>query len=161
MRSVATRDALEIVWGGAQVPGILAYGLWIGNAADQSITIPSWEGSVQRLFRLFGEDWDVLEWRVAVSSWPSPQDWIANLAEIVKTPVRAGAALGWMALDGNFADPPDLFNPTLSGDAVYASYASELGMACSAFIDEPYQSLPPEHLRMLRRYLHFEPDPDR
>ena len=42
----------------------------------------------------------------------------------------AGYEVAWFAVEGDFADPPALFDPEMMGEGVYAAASRETGFIC-------------------------------
>lgn len=127
---------------GEDVQGVLVYGLWFDEVPDVHLDLP-WADARQGRFELFGSDWRVLLFSVAVPEWPDADQWVAGIYRMLSSLTRAGARLSWCAMDGNFADPPDLFDPAVMGTQVYAAFSPSLGLALSCFLDDPITYLDP------------------
>lgn len=127
---------------GDDVRGILVYGLWSAPAQDTSLAKP-WPGMDYSEFDLMGPAWWVRLYSVQVSDWPTTADWVSGVYTMLDSLVRAGAKLSWCALDGNFADPPDLFDPDIMGTDVYAALSPSIGFAITCFLDKPLAFLDP------------------
>jgi hypothetical protein len=75
-------------------------------------------------YLLHGDDWAVDLWTIrADAGLPVGEPWRALLAGFLDRLVAAGYRVAWFALEGDFADPPEL----LTGDAVYAAASARTG----------------------------------
>jgi hypothetical protein len=77
----------------------------------------------------------------------------------------SGASIAWMANEATFADPPSLFDPTVMGDAIFATLSSVTGFVCTAELGKPIAWLSPAVQQQLRleasRLIDLRlPDPD-
>lgn len=91
----------------------------------------SWPMSVvPGSFRLGGSGWEVFAWEIAIETWPELSDWIVSARATLEALVDAGAPVAWMAPEGFFCDPPDLFAPDCMSGAVIASLVADGSFLC-------------------------------
>lgn len=135
----STEDVLGVIWEGDDVPGILFYGLW--RSPVPAAQLPSTTRPLEAI-ELSGPGWHVQGWRVRFLTFPPANQWIAEIYGLLSEQVTAGAIMAWCALEGEFADPPRLFDREVMGDGVYAALSPDLGFVCSAIVGHAYQSLP-------------------
>lgn len=148
-----TEEALTVVWDGDFVPGVIFYGLRStdGRCGTPEFPASAWpEGVERREGRLHNGDWEVLVWDVAISRWPSQQEWLTMLRTTLERLRDAGAVVTWCAPEGAFADPPNLFDPAWMSGGVYAAWAPNTGFVCTARLGNELQTLSDDQLRQLR-----------
>jgi hypothetical protein len=112
IKMASTRNSLAIVWDGAEVDGILCYGLdWGACTPEPTFPAASWpNGTLCKPNRLFGEGWVVWMWEVRIIEWPHPSQWESAVLDTLKSFLVAGCLVAWCGLEGAFADPPSLFS---------------------------------------------------
>jgi hypothetical protein len=130
--------ALAVDWRGEKVTGVLLYGLR-PPGAPQSLNVTGlWPGGTQCSppWLLHGDDWEVDLWTLLPSRLPEGSEWRSAIERTVDQVVEAGYVVAWMAVEGDFADPPDLFNPDVMGQGCMprrpdrlASFAETTGPA--------------------------------
>lgn len=147
MDAVSTKEALSPF---GQVV-LTAYGFWHRDTAPEvAFPVDLWPPSTSvRRTDLNGPGWAVAVWDIDPARWPV-EPWPAVLAATLQTLRQAGAAITWFALEGGFADPPALFDPDQTGDAVYAVLAEGIDFRVTAFPEGAYRGIPVDLLDELK-----------
>ena len=102
---------------------------------------------------LRGENWTVLWWDAAMTAWPGAGEWESLLRCTFQVFLNAGASVAWCGLDGFFAEPPALFDPSRMSGSVYAAAGEGWPFTCLARLDAPLKALSDEQLLELRSLL--------
>lgn len=154
--SKPAREILTIVKDGRLQAGVSAYGLRandVSNPAD--FPHGAWpadtgwqEGS------LHGQDWEVIVWDIAPSSWPAHPEWARVVKQTLRALIDAGCIVSWIGSEGYFCDPPDLFKPECMSGGVLAAMTQAGDFDCAVDPYEPLQVLPDEKLLALRAASH-------
>jgi hypothetical protein len=150
-----TKDVLWIFVQGEERPGFTLYSYWL-KGGDEVCEFPlsMWPAdTMAHGFRLTGENWVVLGWDVEVNEWPSSSDWRDLLLHTCKTIARYGARVVWCGLEGFFADPPSLFDPSEMSGGVWCAFAPDWGFKSTAILDGEFKSLSDSDLLGLRTYV--------
>ena len=126
------RDAFGVYWEDeGEVDGVRLYGLRhpgaISSPAIEELWPPSTELRDPHI--LWGTGWEVELRTLRVHQWPPPEAWEETLRLTLERLCEAGHAVTWFALEGDFVDPPDLFDPRYMGHSVYAALS-----ACTGFL---------------------------
>lgn len=152
-----TKQNLQVVWRGSDiVPGCLCYGFWQGTE-EPGVEFPAndWPGGTQTAdWWLRGDPkasapWRVLVRTVRVHSWPQADHWHATVQSTLQAFRNAGAGVAWCGLEGDFVDPPDLFDPKQMGEGVWAVLEPSIGFVCAAPIDADFAPVPQKILERL------------
>jgi hypothetical protein len=134
----------------------LFYGYWRGTN-EPPVSFPSDEWPVGTDFHdwwLRNDDNSPKRWRVLVRSvrvrrWPSPSDWQLVIRNTLHFLTISGAGVAWCATEGDFVDPPDLFDPNQMGDGVWAVLSQKTDFACAANIDPEFDTVANTTLELL------------
>lgn len=154
MSAVTTKEALSPF---GQVV-LTAYGFWHRDTAPEvAFPFDVWppSTSVSRT-DLSGPGWAVTVWDVDPARWPV-EPWPAVLEETLRALRQAGATIAWFALEGGFADPPALFDPDQTGDAVYAMLANGIDFRVTAAPKGAYRGATPSVLGELQALVRLAP----
>jgi hypothetical protein len=148
---VAREQAFKVYWRGEEVLGLLLYGL---RAPDQqprpALVLPA-GAQAAAPYELHGDDWAVDLWTIrAVEGLPAGEEWRSLLERLLGRLLDAGYQAAWFALEGDFADPPHLFDPDLMGESVYAAATPETGFITHDDGDGELQTLTDAELERLR-----------
>jgi hypothetical protein len=121
--------ALTVYWHGQEEPGLLLYGLRRPDRpppVDGAKLVPD-ATEVSEPCLLSGEGWAVDLWTVRDPRLPAGAEWCATLARVLGRLLDAGYEVARFAVEGDFADPPALFDPERMGESVYAATSRETG----------------------------------
>jgi hypothetical protein len=160
-----TENALGVFWEGEEAPGVIAYGLWT-PAIEREPAFPGdvWPtGTKHRASTMAGPwadepwesstPWEILRWDVLVPTWPQAANWAATLRATLKALIDAGANVAWFAIEGAFAEPPELFDQAKMPEGVWAAMTSDGRFMCHAEIGEPFRLLSNDELAELRTFV--------
>lgn len=151
--TLPARETLVVFRDGDEVPGITVYGLmppggWTGGDFPYSSWPP---GTETEESHIFGKDWEVILWDVALPAWPRGDAWRQAVHDTLAHVVSGGCLVSWLGAEGlPFSDPPDLFCQDQMSDAVLAAMTSAGDYECAADPDKPLAALPPSSLTRLR-----------
>ena len=76
------------------------------------------------------EGWAVDLWTIRDPRLPAGAEWRTTLARVLGRLLDAGYEVAWFAVEGDFADPPALFDPDMMGEGVYAAASGKTGFIC-------------------------------
>lgn len=124
--------ALTVYWHGQEVAGALVYGLRAPGLRPSVDVCAEWPNGTEcgTPWRLHGDRWEVDLWTIRAQQFPAGDEWVTLLRRTLEGLERAGYEVSWFAPEGDFADPPDLFNRAVMGDGVYAAFSSATGFLC-------------------------------
>lgn len=128
----------------------------------RSLTMKFWDetdstvtGTIANVHRLWGDDWTVWLTTLRVPRWPDSTLWPTLVRRLLEGVIRDdGALLAWCAFEGDFMDPPALFEPGMSA-GVWAALCSDGRAFGAPELHEPLRLLSDEDLRSLREYAGF------
>jgi len=133
-----TEKSLGIFWSGEEVDGITVY-----SFSKQPITRSSqpisniWGDHAELKYSsLSGSDWVVWVCDIRILAWPVDIDWTSIIQSTLETITVQGALISWAAVEGCFAEPPNLFDPEIMGGCVWSIYSEEDGFYCAANLGE-------------------------
>jgi hypothetical protein len=131
-RALPRDRALTVYWQGQEEIGLLLYGLRRPEQHPEiDLTGLVAEGAdVSEPWLLHGEGWAVDLWTIRTPGVPVGSDWRAMLERILGRLLDAGYEVAWFATEGDFVDPPGLFDPAVMGEGVYAAASRETGFLC-------------------------------
>jgi hypothetical protein len=141
-----------------EIDGLIAYGYW----RNKPIKIPDFPSFKWPLietsdFEMNGKNWFVKRWDIKIDKWPLKDKWEELLEFSLKHVVNNGALIAWFGIEGNFIEPPSLFDYNeMSPSGVYACYTKELGFKCSARLGENYSGFSNEDFQRLKGVISFE-----
>ena len=146
---VPREQAFQVYWKGeGEVLGLLLYGL---RRPDEQPQVAFDDVRASDPYVLQGDGWAVDLWTIrADGGLPVGEEWRALLQRLLGRLLEAGFAAAWLALEGDFADPPHLFDPALMGQAVYAAASPELGFITHDDGDGEIETLTDADLERLR-----------
>lgn len=122
---------LTVYWKGEEVPGALVYGLRHPDDPQAlEVTFPWREADSGPPWLLHGEGWAVDLWTVRLTQMPTGPAWTLALRQTLERLAQAGYVVSWFAPEGDFVDPPELFDPDVVGHGVYAAYSDVTGFLC-------------------------------
>ncbi|MFF1820614.1 hypothetical protein ACFVWG_25135 [Kribbella sp. NPDC058245] len=151
------RDALVVIFGGEEVPGMSFYGL-VARGSLGSFVLPSdeWPGRPEtKLYVLHGVAWEVPIWDLPVLVWPTGRRFERAVRRTLEGVIATGCQVAWVAAEGfPFSDPPDLFDPEFTSGGVLAWMTSDGEFECPLNPDLPLSPVSDERLLALRRYAH-------
>ena len=120
---VPREQAFKVYVRGEEVLGLLLYGL---RGPDERPQVAIADASEP--YELHGDGWAVDLWTIrADGGLPAGEEWQTLLQTVLGRLLEAGYQAAWFALEGDFADPPHLFDPDLMGQSVYAAATPETG----------------------------------
>jgi hypothetical protein len=155
MTQTTARNSLSIFWKGEERDGILVYGFWPKRSASEP-RFPEevWpEPTKWKSMRLEGEGWSVYLWEICISVWPHANEWTKTLRETLQALIAAGAEVAWCGIEGYFADPPSLFDPSEMSGGVWALLESDGTLHGPPDLDLPFATLPDGVLVQVRNRL--------
>jgi hypothetical protein len=122
---VPREQAFQVYWKGeGEVLGLLLYGL---RRPDERPHVDLGEQASEP-YELHGDGWAVDVWTIrADGGLPAGEEWRALLQRLLGRLLEAGYTAAWLALEGDFADQPYLFDPAVMGQSVYAAATPETG----------------------------------
>jgi len=132
VRTLPRDRALTVYWQGQEEPGLLLYGLRRPDRrpqVDGAELVPE-ATEVSNPWLLSGEGWAVDLWTIRDPRLPAGSQWCATLERVLGRLLDAGYEVAWFAVEGDFADPPALFDPEMMGEGVYAAASRETGFIC-------------------------------
>jgi hypothetical protein len=123
--------ALTVYWHGEEIAGTLLYGLRSPGPRPPANPSEGWPArtKVSEPWLLHGNDWAVDLWTLRFEQIPGGGAWRAVLESTLVRLVAAGYSVAWFGLEGDFVDPPMLFDPSVM-EAVYAASSHETGFIC-------------------------------
>lgn len=148
-----TKSCLTLFWNGSEAPGMMFYA-YPQRREPQSPEFPShlWPAnSENKRFILTGEEWVVWMWELRLPSWPA--DWTDVVNKTLVELVGHGDGIAWCGLEGGFLDPPDLLDPSLLEDSIYAALLPNKQFACRTTLDGQFVALTEEQVQILRDYV--------
>ncbi len=147
-----TEQALRVYWKGEKVDGVLLYGLRHPGSGSEPALDGLWPDpfDYDEPWSLHGPGWEVVNWTIRTSSWPHPNQWRETLRRTLEALIAVGYVVAWVAVEGDFVDPPDLFDPRYMGHGVYAALSSETGFVSDAMWSEQLRTLNETQLLRLR-----------
>lgn len=131
--SVRPRDrALRVYWKGEEVVGALVYGLRHQGMRPPVDASAAWPEGTEcgSPSRLHGECWEIDLWTIRPPRIPTGNEWVSLLQRTLEGLAEAGYVVGWFAPEGDFVDPPDLFDPEMMGEGIYAAFSRPTGFLC-------------------------------
>jgi hypothetical protein len=149
---VPREQAFQVYWKGeGEVPGLLLYGLRRPDEQPRAdLALPA-GARASEPYELHGDGWAVDLWTIrADSGLPAGEAWQALLRGLLGRLLEAGYQAAWLALEGDFADPPHLFDPDLMGESVYAAATPETGFMTHDDGDGELETLTDAELERLR-----------
>ncbi len=148
-----TNDVLTVFWDGEESAGLTFYvDCPRSNIVDPTLSIIEWSsGTEVRKSRLLGESWSVYVFDVKVHVWP--KNWLHSVERTLADLTRQTNSVAWCGLEGCFSDPPDLLDPAVMREGVYAAYSVRTGFYCHTDIDREFESLTHDELLALRAQL--------
>jgi hypothetical protein len=153
--SVPTKKALAVFWKGRahEVPGVMIYGLWPSRISSKPPPpMPAWpNGSAVEEYVLHGEGWEIILWTIKLSTWFDQDDFERALRETFSAMVAHGAIVSWAGLEGDFVEPPSIFDSDEMGEGVYAFMTDDGAFVCSAQLHEQFRPVSEDELLQLRR----------
>ena len=128
---VSRPQAFTVYWKGeGEVVGLLLYGLRRPDEQpdpDLGARLPV-GAEISDPYVLHGDGWAVDLWTIrADDGLPVGDAWRTLLQGLLERLLEAGYRAAWLALEGDFADPPYLFDPGAMGQSVYAAASPETG----------------------------------
>ena len=140
---------LDVVFEGELRNGVIVFGLYpAGPAPEPVFPANAWrsmEGFDQS--RLLGEAWQVIEWDLAIDNPPTGDRWRDALRRTLRAHLDAGAVIAWVGGEGDFCDPPSLFD---CGMAVHAVLSRNGDYECRLIPGRPLDPLDATAMRALR-----------
>ena len=133
------RDPFGVFWkeegeqGHEEVDGVLLYGLRRPGAVSSPAIEELWPPSTELRdpHILWGTGWEVELRTLRVHQWPPSEAWEETLRLTLERLQQAGHTVTWFALEGDFVDPPFLFEPDRMGHSVYAALSAPTGFLCN------------------------------
>ncbi len=156
-----TQKTLWILWldstlGSIEVDGLIAYAYW-RNKPDTPPPFPEdvWpEGTSLKDYEfidIYSNQWYVLRRDIRLLKWPEADQWETVLNQTLSCMLETGALIAWFSTEGNFAEPPSLFEPVEMPPAgVYAALTKKHGFMCSTRLDQPYRGFTAQDFTKLR-----------
>jgi hypothetical protein len=149
-----TRYSLGIFSDGEEVDGFTMYAYWpreqivptkleLKDSAD-------WE---TKFSRLGGNSWTVGVWDIRIRKWPSSDHWRPFILSALHQVLKSGSLASWCAVEGAFADPPNLFDPQFMSGGVWAASTSDGLQFGPPALDAPFETLTDEQLRTLQSHV--------
>jgi RHS repeat-associated protein len=126
----ARRDrALRVYWQGELTDGVLLYGLRAAATGRAGLVEAPWPPGTEATdpWLLHGPGWCVDVWTVRVVQWPAPDRWRSTIEASLRRVVESGYVVAWFSTEGDFVDPPQLFDPRYMGDGMYAACSTATG----------------------------------
>jgi hypothetical protein len=122
-------EALRVYWRGEETTGLLLYGLRSPSTVKVVIEFGAWgDGAVSdEPWLLHGPGWQVDVWTLRLDALPTRDRWVGNLMATLDQLIEAGYQVAWFATEGDFVDPPHLFDPRVMGEGVYAARSRRTG----------------------------------
>ena len=122
-------QALRVYWRGEEETGVLLYGLRSPSDETAVIDLGAWGvGAVSdEPWLLHGPGWEVDVWTIRLDALPTGDRWADTLAATLDQLIGAGYQVAWFATEGDFVDPPHLFDPSVMGEGVYAASSHRTG----------------------------------
>jgi hypothetical protein len=149
------RDALTVVVGGEEAPGLIAYGLTApGGWRQGRFPADAWPAAPEAdEIVLHGEGWRVYAWEVPVVRWPGGVSFTNAVRRTLEALTRGGCAVAWAGAEGlPFCDPPGLFDPACMSGGVLAWMTDDGQFACPLDPDRALSPVSDAELLKLRRY---------
>ena len=131
-RTLHRDRALTVYWQGQKITGLLRYGLRRPHERVQIELNDFWPQGTEcsAPWLLHGEGWAVDLWTVRLEQMPCGSEWRMMLQIALDRRLQAGYTVAWFATEGDFADPPALFDPAVTGEGVYAAASRDAGFIC-------------------------------
>lgn len=101
--------------------------------------------------RMCGDDWSVWLYDVRINAWP--HSWLQQVEAALIELSSAANSVAWCAVEGCFADPPDLLDPSAMAEGVYAAFSKTTGFLCRTDLNSDFQTLTDIELRKLKAQL--------
>jgi len=133
-----TEKSLGIFWSGEEVDGITIYGISKESLAKPTQPISKiWSDRAEfKYSSLNGSDWVVRVCDIRILAWPSVSEWPSIIQSTLQAITDQGALVSWAAVEGCFAEPPNLFDPESMGGGVWSIYSEEDGFYCPATLEK-------------------------
>lgn len=152
---IYTRDILSIYWDSnlGEVEGQTFY-LYSDNIHYQLPEFPFnlWPKSTEtKSHKLFGDNWIVWLWDVKFSDIPN--NWKDLTKKTLTFFFEKNSIISWCGLDGYFVDPPDLFDPNLMSNGIYAAIGSDGVFICHSDLDDKFEALTDHELLILHKMI--------
>jgi hypothetical protein len=145
------KEELRIFWDGEEVPGFVAYGLRaLHGESPHPPDVGVGSESEARLGMLHGPGWEIFFWDVHVPRWPDPVLFRDQVRVILQDISNAGFVVAWIAVEGCFAEPPDLFLSESMSGCVLAAFSEANGFQIAVDLDRPIRFLGDAELTELR-----------
>lgn len=145
---------LKSVNGINEVDGVISYGYWKGLPPRRKPSFPIWVWPKKTLFaehEFYGMNWFVLRWDIRIYNWPHKNVWQKTLKNTLERMIMHGALVGWFGVEGNFIEPPYLFDPIeMPPGGVYACYTKNYGFKCTAKLGEEYKGFNEDDFNRLK-----------
>ena len=150
MNDAVTRDVLQILCNGNEVPGLTVYAYRRRQmGAQPAFPLELWPAETGvKPSKLSGEEWLVWVWDVKVERWPD--QWMEVVRSSLSRLAEMGGLVVWCGLEGYFADPPDLLSPSAMEGGVYAAFSETTGFICHVDIDSRFQPISNDEMLALR-----------
>jgi len=131
-----TEKSLGIFWSGEEVDGITVYSyskMPIARSLQPIKNIWGVDAEI-KYSSLSGSGWVVWVCDIRILTWPDYIDWRSKIQSTLETTTVQGALISWAAVEGCFAEPPNLFDPEIMGGCVWSIYSEEDGFYCAAIL---------------------------
>lgn len=150
--SATTQESLGIFWEGEEVDGFTTYAFWRQDEALlPELILP--RGVEGKSTVLRGPGWSVWLWAIRVIEWPSAGEWSSFVRGFLEQLTKQGASVAWCGLEGNFVEPPELFDPSEMSAGVWAACLSPDRYFGPPGLCARFELLTDESLMMLRTAL--------
>lgn len=130
---VLPRDrVLTVYWQGEEATGLLLYALRSPDEQPHVEVCDAWPDGTKcsSPWLLHGDGWAVDLWTIRLRRIPVGTEWLALRKRTLARLAHAGYSVAWAAAEGDFVDPPALFDPEVMGQGLYAAYSEATGFLC-------------------------------
>jgi hypothetical protein len=141
--------------------GILFYGYWHGtNEPDVSFPFNVWPYGTYYMdswLRDWQNDhyrWRILRRDVYILRWPSEDLWEEVVKKTLESFLSEGAIIAWGGSEGNFVDPPSLFDPNEMPGSVWAYMTQDGAFICVAELGQEFATIPNDLAIKLHSIIH-------